>query len=174
MNDKQIKNIELLKEAARQKFNGGRFSEHFGNDATLVAQVRDPVYCRTFELETFYEFDEAKNIDSENVDMTLQLLVLNRHKEVIYTLLAIRVASHPAVNSIFDVINPFIVKDITEEALVVLNDLLQSLSATQVIVAGLLAAHNNLENFKNDKYTVIAVHRSPVTGETLNLLHKSY
>ncbi len=154
MSISRLNNLRKLEEAL-YNVDKDFIIKNFGDEATINTLVYDSVYCRTFELGTFYEFAEYENIDTQNIDFIVDINMVNGENKL-HTLYSTRITSYPGA-AVICFTN---IKRLSEPGLVIFldicSDLAKSLYFTQALYskplgtseAKVLQDNNWIELFK--------------------------
>ena len=80
-------------------------NENFDQNWTIRCIVQDSIYCRTFELRTFYEFNDYQNIDLYNIDYQLEFQMM-REDQQLHQFASVRITTYPGVDEVICMLNP--------------------------------------------------------------------
>lgn len=81
-----------------------RFIRDNLGDFPVQCTVHDSVYCRSFELKTFYEFNDYEFIDLGNLDFMVEFDAVDNGRFV-HRIGGFRLTSYPGVSNVFCVMS---------------------------------------------------------------------
>lgn len=151
MSTQLLSNLQAFKQAIVQNCGRG-FAESYGESAVLIVQVRDPIHCRIFELDVFYEFSDYKVIDLDNIDMTISFRAVTPEGAHVGTLAEFRIASYPETPGVFCILSCQGSVELFAVAIPLLEEFIRSISGIVILIAG-IQNKKNLDTWKAGGFT---------------------
>lgn len=129
-------------------------NENFDRGWTIQCIVQDPIYCRTFELRTFYEFNEYQNVDLYNVDYQLEFQIM-REDQQLHQFAGTRITTYPGIDEVVCMLNT---KYVHTDCLAIITKIVEqfarSIGVRQIIISTRLS-NQDIEVLQKMKWKLL-------------------